>query len=233
MGRAFSLIEILVAIAIICVLVALLFPVFASAKIRGKISACSERIHQQGIAVTLYQSDNADAYPNAVERFVKSNPLLICGEANEDRCANANTIDESIRAYTKGSDLFVCPLDIGIDVLDFYVQPLSQRPSSHSQTGSSYWFNEDLMLERKTQTSLPLPSTTALTFDRSGAWHTRGRPMVGPPVDPDQLFSIYKDYRYNVLYCDLHIRSATPREVSLARGAINGGGHWLQNSKLP
>jgi len=53
----FSLIELLVVLAIIALLAALLFPIFASARERGRQTVCLSNLRQIGQALALYQSD--------------------------------------------------------------------------------------------------------------------------------------------------------------------------------
>jgi prepilin-type N-terminal cleavage/methylation domain-containing protein/prepilin-type processing-associated H-X9-DG protein len=62
MRRAFTLIELLVVIAIIAILAAILFPVFAQAKVAGKKTKSISNLRQIGLAVVLYADDN-DGYP--------------------------------------------------------------------------------------------------------------------------------------------------------------------------
>ncbi len=63
--RAFTLIELLVVIAIIAILAAILFPVFAQARVAAKKTADLSNSKQLGIATMLYLSDNDDTYPSA------------------------------------------------------------------------------------------------------------------------------------------------------------------------
>ncbi|RYG46665.1 prepilin-type N-terminal cleavage/methylation domain-containing protein, partial [bacterium] len=62
-NRAFTLIEILVVIAILGVLAGLLFPVFSSAKEGAKKTTCLSNLSQLGKAVVLYSTDNEDGFP--------------------------------------------------------------------------------------------------------------------------------------------------------------------------
>lgn len=62
---AFTLIELLVVIAIIAILAAILFPVFAQAKLAAKKTASLSQIKQVGTATHLYLIDNDDTYPLA------------------------------------------------------------------------------------------------------------------------------------------------------------------------
>jgi prepilin-type N-terminal cleavage/methylation domain-containing protein len=58
--RAFTLIELLVVIAIIAILAAILFPVFAQAKLAAKKTADLSNLNQIGKAIMLYANDNDD-----------------------------------------------------------------------------------------------------------------------------------------------------------------------------
>jgi prepilin-type N-terminal cleavage/methylation domain-containing protein len=61
--RAFTLIELLVVIAIIAILAALLLPVLASAREKGRRAACISNLRQVGIAVHLYALDSEGRIP--------------------------------------------------------------------------------------------------------------------------------------------------------------------------
>ena len=61
--KAFTLIELLVVIAIIAILAAILFPVFAQAKLAAKKTADLSNLKQIGLALTLYANDYDDWGP--------------------------------------------------------------------------------------------------------------------------------------------------------------------------
>jgi len=62
MKRAFTLIELLVVIAIIAILAAILFPVFAQAKLAAKKTSSLANVKQIGTAEMIYQSDSDDYF---------------------------------------------------------------------------------------------------------------------------------------------------------------------------
>src|ERR1700743_579764 len=64
--RAFTLIELLVVIAIVATLAAILFPVFAQAKLSAKKSADLSNAEQLSIATVLYINDADEIYPMSV-----------------------------------------------------------------------------------------------------------------------------------------------------------------------
>ena len=61
--KGFTLIELLVVIAIIAILAAILFPVFARARLKAQQANCMSNLKQIIFAVKMYASDNAGCYP--------------------------------------------------------------------------------------------------------------------------------------------------------------------------
>ncbi|MBL8066982.1 MAG: prepilin-type N-terminal cleavage/methylation domain-containing protein [Armatimonadetes bacterium] len=58
----FTLVELLVVIALIAILAAIIFPVFSQAKEAGKRSSCLSNVKETGMAVQLYNSDYDNTY---------------------------------------------------------------------------------------------------------------------------------------------------------------------------
>jgi len=65
--KAFTLIELLVVIAIIAILAAILFPVFAQAKLAAKKTAALSGVKQLGLAIIMYEGDYDSQFPLAFE----------------------------------------------------------------------------------------------------------------------------------------------------------------------
>jgi prepilin-type N-terminal cleavage/methylation domain-containing protein len=63
--RAFTLIELLVVIAIIAILAAILFPVFAQAKMAAKKTSAISNIKQSGTGFMIYTADYDDCLPSS------------------------------------------------------------------------------------------------------------------------------------------------------------------------
>src|SRR5215469_12137462 len=59
-ARAFTLIELLVVIAIIAILAAILLPVLEEAQLKSKTTVCINNMHELGLAVPMYATDNSD-----------------------------------------------------------------------------------------------------------------------------------------------------------------------------
>jgi len=65
LSKGFTLIELLVVIAIIAILAAILFPVFAQAKLQAKKASSLSNVKEQGLALLMYTNDSDDLFPMA------------------------------------------------------------------------------------------------------------------------------------------------------------------------
>lgn len=71
--KAFTLIELLVVIAIIAILAAILFPVFAQAKVAAKSAADLSNVKQLALSTVMYSTDNDDLFPTAFGKDCNNN----------------------------------------------------------------------------------------------------------------------------------------------------------------
>src|ERR1041385_2538417 len=87
--EAFTLIEVLVVIAVIAILAALLLPALAGAKERARQSQCLNEFRQWGLTMKMYIADNDDYFPR--ERGVNNiNPWpVVASPTNNDVWYNA------------------------------------------------------------------------------------------------------------------------------------------------
>jgi len=99
-ARAFTLVELLVVIAVIAVLAALLLPVFAGAREKGRQTACASNQRSLGLAILLYCQDHDERLPlaayatggfdfatwhNLVEPYVRSRETVFCPSSTVSR----------------------------------------------------------------------------------------------------------------------------------------------------
>lgn len=83
-ARAFTLIELLIVIAIIAILAAILFPVFASAREKARQSSCASNEKQIGLAYLQYAQDNDEmvcysrGWSGYMYPYVQSKQVFLC-----------------------------------------------------------------------------------------------------------------------------------------------------------
>jgi prepilin-type N-terminal cleavage/methylation domain-containing protein len=102
--RAFTLIELLVVIAIIAILAAILFPVFAQAKLAAKATSALSNAKQLVLAEIMYSGDADDIFVPADTWNTGSDPLCFGG----GECFSTWTW--LILPYTKNGAILNCPL---------------------------------------------------------------------------------------------------------------------------
>lgn len=68
--KAFTLLELLMALAIIALLTALLFPVLAAARRKAHEVPCASNLHQLHVAWTMYIDDSAGTYGSVQQGWV-------------------------------------------------------------------------------------------------------------------------------------------------------------------
>lgn len=61
----FTLIELMIVIAIIAILAAILVPNFIRARAQGQLTACKSNLKNIGTALEMYSTDNSGRYPTA------------------------------------------------------------------------------------------------------------------------------------------------------------------------
>jgi prepilin-type N-terminal cleavage/methylation domain-containing protein/prepilin-type processing-associated H-X9-DG protein len=119
---AFTLIEVLVAIGIIVVLMAILLPAIEHARHKAYIEKCASNLHQIGIALTLYQNDNHQHGPRTAYDPAGPPTAGTGGSAADPFAANgpaANDVTAAVfllaRTEKLPTMLFVCPYNDDTD----------------------------------------------------------------------------------------------------------------------
>lgn len=162
---AFTLIELVVTIAIISVLAAFLFPVLHAAKADARKSVCLSNLRQLGTAVALYAHDYDDHLPygpDANSKFLAMNDLNDT-DPDDALIRGLPDIRALLAPYGASKDIFRCPQDRS-------TLPDTNPAGNHKSTwfeefGSSYHYNDQKALKGGTLASFARPSEGYLMGD--------------------------------------------------------------------
>ena len=102
--RAFTLIELLIVVAIIAVLAGMLFPVFARARENARRASCAANLKQIGLAILQYTQDYDETFPRrtfynpyrswqqVLWPYMKSTQILLCqSNTNNSRVVSSES----------------------------------------------------------------------------------------------------------------------------------------------
>lgn len=107
--RGFSLIELLVVVAIIAVLAGILFPVFSIVRQKARRTRCNAHMAQLGQSLKLYAADHSGFLPS----FSQSHPYwavpLSDAQKNSPQPGLVVTWDLSIQPQLRNTDILTCP----------------------------------------------------------------------------------------------------------------------------
>jgi prepilin-type N-terminal cleavage/methylation domain-containing protein/prepilin-type processing-associated H-X9-DG protein len=112
-AAAFTLIELLIVIAIIGVLASLLLPSLARSKSKASRIACLSNMRQLGLAWTMYEDDNGLFPANNVENtrgyFANKPGSWVLGNAQNPRAEDL--VSGTLFPYVKTPSVYRCPSD--------------------------------------------------------------------------------------------------------------------------
>jgi prepilin-type processing-associated H-X9-DG protein len=191
----------LVVIAIIAILAAILFPVFAKARERAKQSTCVSNLKQVGTAISEFADDHDDTLPEATV-LLSATPTL------------PTALPNILSSYVKSHEVFQCPSDSGNKRFGGFPDVLWQK------YGQSYAYTSHDPANTVPRSEWP---TDALTKDvwkrwRGGRLRSEFRTPtdIGLVDDPNPWHRILgTDFAvqnnqdqagFNVLYCDGHVK---------------------------
>ena len=190
----FTLIEMLVVIAIIAVLAAMLFPVFARARAKARSTRCVANLKQIGNALMMYCDDYDECSPWAIDCADENVPQIWAGFPQYQAwIPYMPRLKDTLDPYIKNAEIWHCPSDTGYDTLEDSGVPLNGRPTAFDAFGNSYMFQTIITFRGGLFSTLKDPVSTNIFFDGHGTWHG-GKGFNGK--------------RWNVLYGDGHVKSA-------------------------
>jgi prepilin-type N-terminal cleavage/methylation domain-containing protein/prepilin-type processing-associated H-X9-DG protein len=154
LGRAFTLVELLVVIAIIAVLLAVLLPALAKAKEAANNAKCLSNMRQLAAVIHLYAADHQDRLPwipadrhsfGDGTAYIAGGPALAYDKGGGEGVSVDGWVpapqNRALYKYLKSKwDIYQCPTDKGVDIMEYWPQ-ISWMPYWEF-SGSSYIFND-------------------------------------------------------------------------------------------
>lgn len=182
--RAFTLLELLVVVAIIAILAALLFPVYAQARDKARQTQCLSNQFQLGLAMQMYVQDYDDRLFPCV-RWTGNDPLNV---SVFSRAMGANTTPQVIQGsaggfgllwynlmepYAHSTQIFRCPDD-------------NHPTLSPSSSGTSFMARSYVAMRPVEDLALPQIDKPALSMVLTEKWGlaANGQPITDCWVEP-------------------------------------------------
>lgn len=196
MRRAFTIIELLVVMAILLILAGILFPVLSRVRGRAQGVQCISNLHQLGMALQMYEDDNDGRFP--------------IGAYNSGSAPPVPQWDRSCQ------DLILPYLNSRLPVLFCPTAPAS--PDPRFCYGCSPFLSPfyGTVAAAQVDTTINGGERVYWADHQTGDWPIRPWGML---PDPEQLYLTPRHGgRVNVVYTDGHAVSETPDSLRLGTG---------------
>lgn len=211
-SRGFTLVELLVVVAIIAVLAGMAFPVLSHSRSRAYRAQCLSNTRQIGVAFSAYTDDWEGAFPAAwnewnTPRYADSGPYPM----------HSPGVVETLAPYGATPELWRCPSDTGLNLhFSDYWMSGPYRPF-WIDGGTSYYYRDMGSLELTP--AYPDPRNSALATRRTSVVAQPGRvvllmdvlPWHAPPPTTHGYWTWIG--RTVALYCDGHADARPWNEV--------------------
>ena len=191
---AFTLVEILVVLAIVSLLAAIALPAFTKVQARARQATCQSNLRQIGMAFSMYHQDYDGRYPYAVDpvdRLMQSDWKVSFPELGLDMF-HLREVQQVLQPYIGSPQLFHCPADIGFTTPDYLPVMANALPSSYEKFGTSYYYRTELAGYKAGDFTVEFPGKINVMFELVGFWHGG--------VETEEL-------RYQTLFADGHVAS--------------------------
>lgn len=180
LGRAFSLVELLVVVGIVALLAGLLLPALARARLKATQSACLSNLRHAGVGMSLYLADHHDRFPDArpLKAMLGFRPWA--GWPPSD--PRAGWVP-AVMASHSGPRVWLCP-SVASSRLRHVEQAVQPVPASESSLVTGYW----LWRFDRTNDPVPLDNFWGKTPDHAIAdLRAANNPVAGQPSSPSDV----------------------------------------------
>jgi len=211
----FTLVELLVSIAIVSLLAALLFPVFAQVRGKARATVCLSNLRQAGNAFAMYAQDYDGLYPYAVDPADRVTPQIWNAfPAFQAEIPTLPWLHQTLQPYVKSAEMFHCPSDTGTLIEDFTGLYLGADGSLFRRYGTSYLYRTEIAIRHMGDLSIATPAQINVYMDGSGLWHGTGKDDLTIGAGNFNKFNAdLFERRINTLHADGHVKSLTFSQV--------------------
>jgi prepilin-type N-terminal cleavage/methylation domain-containing protein len=230
MRKAFTLIELLVVIAIIAILAAILFPVFAQAKMAAKKASAISNLRQILSATQMYNGDFDDLCPLGMSVYLPSNkytadffyPVPVSaftysntGNDVHRKSAAESTCFNAILPYQKNFQIYEDPGASAKRIQTFTLDPDANRGSANDLPKGlpyqTYTYNG--LLSSWSASAIAAPAELPLYWQGQGHRATYGHGYTSPFMFCDDVNApcVYQPPREGCAYANGDFSSYTTR----------------------
>ena len=192
----FTLIEILVVIAVIAILAAILFPVFSQAREKARQTSCASNMRQIGLAVGMYLQDYEHYVPDLV--FGQPPQYIVYWMKHPSARAAERYL---LEPYIRNDGIRICP----------------SRKNRDGRYTINGWFGEPFGVSETSpqgqlDAAVPNPSSTLIVWEHSvsaSSCVTGQYGGTGGMPDPQAGISHWESNHhqgFNALWCDGHVK---------------------------
>jgi prepilin-type processing-associated H-X9-DG protein len=179
---SFTVVELLVVMAIIAILVSILVPSLQSAKQKAGRIKCTSNLRQIGLAVEYYKDDNEQFYP-----IREPNPYDF-----GNKSVYMNILGSNYMRANWG--VFRCPLNKNLDAMDQRTNTLGGQMDYEMNSG--VWSMRAMSFNAATGKTMYLPARCVILFDYPGPH------AFGYGYSPN---SAHPDGGMNAFFADGHV----------------------------
>ena len=201
----FSLIELLVVLAIISILCAIVMPIIALSRAKGREVVCVSNLRQIGQAVHAYAADYDDQLPLGCD------PLDKTGISWDETkywpiIQKMSLLPDVLFSYIKSRQIWFCPSDTGFESAGISEEiKFPTTPSAFECYGTSYYAQTTFVLHQLGLSTFygynmlephdeRLSSDAIFIYDGSGRWHG------GATSNQRRFVSLYLDGHVKAVY---------------------------------
>ncbi|MBC8136245.1 MAG: prepilin-type N-terminal cleavage/methylation domain-containing protein [Fibrella sp.] len=220
----FTLVELLVVIAVIALLTAVLLPVFAQAREKARQTACLSNLRQIGMGWTLYANDYDGGFCPVTYTVMDPVPTIYYW-CTAYRSGTARSLVSGMWDPTAGLLYPYLKSQPVQDCLTTADVPPGNFPVGYGLNQSLYVFDETLFdFVPETYAQAELPAETILMADAM-RWHRTMRIFLRTPlIYPPSLRFPYIHGRHvglaNVLWLDGHVKATRPAYYTSTVGGV-------------